>query len=231
MHALIAQGVRHFPHPTQPEVASAPAETTTPMEAPASSGATQPLSPVAFLQEARNCDRCPLVLTRKRVVVSESIAPSPIMVLADFPAPGDEDAAVKSTLFEAPESAASVLARLLDRLELGDSVHRSFAIKCVPRKGISNESLPRCAPLLAREIELVNPDIILAFGHRSLAALEQVAGTRFPQSQELGNLGRAPIGGKERQIFSLPSARELELFKEWRGPVWSFLQILKAPPP
>lgn len=213
--ALLAQGVTRFPRPSEAPLPEAEVESASQTPTPGDTVAADP------------CPNCPLAAQRKRIVASARTTRAPIMVIADFPSPDDENS-TDPQLFASPAGESAVLHNLLQRLgHPPEAVHRAFALKCVPHRGIPNGALATCAALLAREIRSVDPDVILAFGLRTCQVLAGIAGTSLPPPPEAGEWGTFALAGRNRRTLALPSFRELSAFKEWRAATWQALQGLR----
>lgn len=172
-----------------------------------------------------NCSLCPLSEKRKRVLIEKNIAPKSFFVLSDFPDASDESS---QAVYSSQSPVSSIVLNLLNKLEIIDDCHFSFAIKCFPEKGLPENSLSTCAVQnLAKELLFVRPSVILCFGYRALRSLIQLDknlnGIDFLENAEMGAF---VIGNHSSRLFFLPSLRELRDFPHWRRDVWEVLKPL-----
>lgn len=173
-------------------------------------------------QDINSCARCPLSKIRKRVVVSEQIENKKFFVLSDFPQKEDEESA---EVFS-DKSSVQVLVNLVQKLGISKTTYFSFALKCVPEKGIPDEALSTCAKYnLAFELQQTEPEVIFCFGYRALSALAHldpnfsVALLQENQSQACFHFQNTRI-----QLFFLSSSQDLQNFPHWRAQVWKQLE-------
>jgi uracil-DNA glycosylase family 4 len=173
-------------------------------------------------QNINSCTKCPLSKARKRVVVSEQIESKKFFVLSDFPQKEDEDS---GEVFS-DKSSAQVLINLVQKLGISKTTYFSFALKCVPEKGIPDESLFTCSKHnLAFELQQTEPEVIFCFGYRALAALAyldpNLASSLLNenQSQTFFHFQNHKI-----QLFFLSSSQDLQNFPHWRTQVWKQLE-------
>ena len=171
------------------------------------------------------CNLCSLASKRKRVVVENHIVSKSFFVLSDFPDSFDES-------FEgvfAPQSPlSSIVLNLLNKLGIIEDCHFSFAIKCVPEKGLPNAVLKTCASQnLSKELVEVKPKCVLCFGHRAFQALGQID-QNLNYFKYLENTGFAEIfiEGAQIKVFFLSSIRDLRDYPLWRHDVWNVLKTL-----
>ena len=128
----------------------------------------------AQLQPAvSSCTGCGLSQTRQQAILGEGLASAEWMIVGD--APGEEeDKAAQS--FAGP--AGQLLDNMLKALSLTrDQVYLTHALKCRTPVGrnASQVEVSHCATYLARQVELVQPKVILAMGRTAALALLQSA--------------------------------------------------------
>ena len=126
----------------------------------------------AQLQPAvSSCTGCGLSQTRQQAILGEGLASADWMIVGD--APGEEeDKAAQS--FAGP--AGQLLDNMLKALSLTrDQVYLTHALKCRTPVGrnASQVEVSHCATYLARQVELVQPKVILAMGRTAALALLQ----------------------------------------------------------
>lgn len=219
-YALAARGVQHFPKPTPRASAPVPVD----LESVATPEAVGSVAGAVVAETLLTCQACPLAAERKRVVTQTQWSPFPLFVLAEFPTFADEDG---TGVWGGESSSTAVLHRLFEKLGVLNAVHASFAIKCAPRKHIPNTSLKACSNHLSHELAAVDPRAIICFGERAVRALHSITGGAFQRTLEVGEESPQVVAGKERRIFVMPSAAELDAHPDWRGEVWRALQCLK----
>ena len=120
-----------------------------------------------------SCTGCGLSQTRQQAILGEGLASADWMIVGD--APGEEeDKAAQS--FAGP--AGQLLDNMLKALSLTrDQVYLTHALKCRTPVGrnASQVEVSHCATYLARQVELVQPKVILAMGRTAALALLQSA--------------------------------------------------------
>jgi uracil-DNA glycosylase len=128
----------------------------------------------AQLQSAvMSCTGCGLCQSRQQAILGEGLASADWMIVGD--APGEEeDQAARS--FAGP--AGQLLDNMLKALSLTrEQVYLTHALKCRTPVGrnASQVEVSHCATYLARQVELVQPKVILAMGRTAALALLQSA--------------------------------------------------------
>jgi DNA polymerase len=128
----------------------------------------------AQLQAAvASCTGCGLSQSRQQAILGEGLASADWMIVGD--APGEEeDKAAQS--FAGP--AGQLLDNMLKALSLTrEQVYLTHALKCRTPIGrnASQVEVSHCATYLARQVELVQPKVILAMGRTAALALLQSA--------------------------------------------------------
>ncbi len=168
------------------------------------------------------CKSCPLFEERKRVVVADSFVSKEYFVLSDFPDKEDE---ISGEVYSVCSPLSSIVINLLTKLEIQTFCHYSFALKCLPEKGLSETSLEICArENLDSEISTVMPTTILCFGYRALQSLmildRSLMSHQFTENTECPSFR---IGSLTIRLFFLSSIRDLRDFPHWRKQVWNIL--------
>jgi len=119
------------------------------------------------------CTGCGLSQSRQQAILGEGLASADWMIVGD--APGEEeDKAAQS--FAGP--AGQLLDNMLKALSLTrEQVYLTHALKCRTPVGrnASQVEVSHCATYLARQVELVQPKVILAMGRTAALALLQSA--------------------------------------------------------
>ncbi|MES2615389.1 MAG: hypothetical protein V4591_08240 [Bdellovibrionota bacterium] len=186
----------------------------------------------SIFTQISGCTQCPLYQSRKRVLVSPTVAQKKFFVLSEFPTLEDENS--QSEFLYAEKSPSGLIVKLLEKLSLLQDCHFSFALKCVPEKGIPATSLSTCAKNnLKLELHAINPEVILCFGSRSLLALAQLepsllnAHLSENSSVLTANFGKTSEN-HPTNIYFLSSSGDLQAFPHWRSQVWRFLEHFKT---
>jgi uracil-DNA glycosylase family 4 len=161
------------PFPGEPEVhvrAGAPVPGTTAAppspRAPAAYVSAEEISSLPVLAQVREialgCPRCELAKTRTHVVFGEGRETADVMVVGEAPGQ-EEDRSGRPFVGRA--------GKLLDLLLLSsgfarDDVYICNVLKCRPpqNRNPQPDEVDACSPYLLRQVELVQPRVILAFG-------------------------------------------------------------------
>jgi uracil-DNA glycosylase family 4 len=161
------------PFPGEPEShvrAGAPVPGTTDAppspRAPAAYVSAEEISSLPVLAQVREialgCPRCGLAKTRKHVVFGEGSETADVMVVGEAPGQ-EEDRSGRPFVGRA--------GKLLDLLLLSsgfsrDDVYICNVLKCRPpqNRNPQPDEVDACSPYLLRQVELVQPRVILAFG-------------------------------------------------------------------
>jgi DNA polymerase len=126
-----------------------------------------------------SCTGCGLSQSRQQAILGEGLASADWMIVGDAPG-DDEDKEARS--FAGP--AGQLLDNMLKALSLTrEQVYLTHALKCRTPVGrnASQVEVSHCATYLARQVELVQPKVILAMGRTAALALLQ-------SSEPLGKL-------------------------------------------
>lgn len=152
----------------------------------------------ALQSEVAACKRCGLCQTRRQTVFGVGHAKAHWMVVGE--APGEqEDRQGEPFVGAAGQLLDRMLAAIdLSRDVLGDPGRRVFitnTVKCRPpqNRNPQPDELAACAPVLQRQLALVQPRLVLAMG-------------RFAAQQLLST--EEPIGRLRGRVHQLPSAVE-----------------------
>ena len=120
-----------------------------------------------------SCTGCGLSQSRQQAILGEGLASADWMIVGD--APGEEeDQAARSFA----GAAGQLLDNMLKALSLTrEQVYLTHALKCRTPIGrnASQVEVSHCATYLARQVELVQPKVILAMGRTAALALLQSA--------------------------------------------------------
>ena len=119
--------------------------------------------------QLRNCRRCGLCQFRKRVVFGAGNPRAPVMVIGNRPGYWDDDSGEPL----AGETTRGIFAQALDRVGLlmQRDIYATYAVKCLTpkeddqfRSEPTAEAFAACNPFLQRQIDLINPAIIVLHG-------------------------------------------------------------------
>jgi DNA polymerase len=145
--------------------------------------------------EARQCCRCGLGSTRTNAVPGEGSPGARIMFVGEAPG-ADEDAQGRPFVGRAGQ--------LLDKIIQACGLKRSEVwigniLKCRPpeNRDPRPEEIVSCLPYLQRQIELINPDVIVALGAHAARTLlntnKSIGQLRGQFHEYYAGIGRPPI--------------------------------------
>lgn len=195
------------PHPPSPR-------------APAAYVSAEEIASLPILADVREialgCPRCGLAKTRKHVVFGEGREDADVMVVGEAPG-ADEDASGRPFVGRA--------GRLLNLMLLSagfarEDVYICNVLKCRPpqNRNPKPDEVDACSPYLLRQVELVKPRLILAFGN---FAAQTLLGTDV----SMGQLRRG-TGHQFRGIPVVPTYHPSACLRTqaWTRSVWEDLQ-------
>ena len=121
----------------------------------------------ALKKEVLNCNKCGLAKTRNHVIFGEGNSHAPILIIGE--APGrDEDLQGRPFV----GYSGQLLDKILDACGFNRAhhVYISNIIKCRPpgNRVPYPEEIEKCKPLLMKQIELINPKILILLGATAL---------------------------------------------------------------
>ncbi len=127
------------------------------------------------LLDCEHCTACDLALTRQRVVISRGAAMAPLMLIGE--APGAQEDAMGQPF-------VGRSGQLLDRLLLDaglnpeQDLYICNAVKCRPpqNRRPKRGELTACRPWLDRQIDLVDPRVIVLLGATAVESLLGIKG-------------------------------------------------------
>lgn len=188
--------------------------------APAAYVSAEEIASLPILAQVREialgCPRCGLARTRRHVVFGEGPETADVMVVGEAPG-ADEDASGRPFVGRA--------GRLLDLMlaAAGFSRERVYVcnvLKCRPpqNRNPQPDEVEACSPYLMRQVELVQPRLILAFGN---FAAQTLLGTDL----SMGKLRRV-AGHHFRGIPLVPTYHPSACLRNtgWTRSVWEDLQ-------
>lgn len=165
------------------------------------------------------CRKCPLGQTRTKFVFGDGNPKADIMVIGE--APGrDEDMQGKPFVGRAGQ----LLTKILESINLSrDEVFIGNIIKCRPpnNRRPTTEEVNHCEPYLQKQIEMINPQFIIALG---LTAVD----TLLKKKHKMGDIRGSMMDyhGKKMLVTYHPAA--LLRNPKWKKPVWEDMKYLKG---
>jgi DNA polymerase len=168
---LAAMGVRLFESPVMPEAVVEPATAAPPGEATAVAAMDWP----ALRAAVAACRACALCESRKQTVFGVGHPNARLMIVGE--APGEqEDLQGEPFVGQAGKLLDNMLRAIgLTRADAApeQQVFIANTLKCRPPRNRNPDptETARCAPFLARQIELVRPRVLLAMGRFAAQAL------------------------------------------------------------
>jgi DNA polymerase len=133
---------------------------------------TLPHSLEELKKQAHNCHLCTLSKTRNKVVFGEGNSNATLMFVGDMPSSSDDSSGKIWS-----DRAGSTLNKMIENV-LGltrETVYCTNILKCRAQDTLnpSSSHTHTCYPYLLKEIELVSPKIIVAFGELAYTYLTQ----------------------------------------------------------
>ena len=161
----------------------------------------------ALRDEIGDCKRCPLSQERKNIVFGEGDPNARIMFIGE--APGrEEDLQARPFVGDA----GKLLTKLIEKMgETGgfkrEDVYIANIVKCRPpaNRDPHDDEMRTCSPFLFRQIEILEPDVIVSLGRISTFSLSGRSGplTSFSITRERGKFFELKIG--DRSIPVMPT--------------------------
>lgn len=168
-----------------------------------------------------SCTRCRLAGTRTQAVFADGNPDARVMVVGE--APGANEDRIGLPFVGAAGKLLDLMLASVD-LSRADSVYICNVLKCRPpgNRNPQTDEIDTCSPYLRRQIELVEPEVLLAVGAfagqlltgRSDAGLGQLRGTVHSYQ------------GVPLVVTYHPAA--LLRNRSWSRPTWDDLQLLRS---
>jgi uracil-DNA glycosylase family 4 len=181
-----------------------------------------PMAHVGSLDEiarvVHDCTRCPLYQTAIRAVPGEGPARAGVMVIGEAPG-ANEDATGRP--FVGP--AGQLLTKILEAVDLRrEDVFICNVMKHRPpgNRNPTPDEVAACSPYLVRQIELIQPKVILALG---TFAAQTLLATKLPISKLRGQLHR--YHGVPLIVTYHPAA--LLRNPGWKRPTWEDVKLAR----
>ena len=209
------------PEPPRRAAVTAPSGTA---EEPAPAGAS-PGSPAeraaalaALAREAEGCEKCRLARGRTRVVFGTGDPDADLMFIGEGPG-AEEDR--QGLPFVGP--AGELLDKIIQAIGLGrEQVYIANVVKCRPpgNRDPQPDEAAACRPFLRRQIELVQPRVIVALGR---VAAQALLGTDQPLGRMRGRW--FSVQGVPTMVTYHPAA--LLRNRAWKRPTWEDMQAVR----
>lgn len=172
----------------------------------------------AFHDEIRDCRRCRLAEGRRVVVFGSGNPAADVMFVGE--APGAEEDRQGAPFVGA---AGELLTRMIESIGLSrEAVYIANLIKCRPpgNRDPKPDEVAACEPYLARQIEIVQPQVICTLGRFASQALLETD---------------EPMGRLRGRVFSyrgvklIPTYHPAALLRNerWKRPAWEDLKLLR----
>ncbi len=172
----------------------------------------------ALGEAARACTRCLLHESRKNVVFGEGDLEARVVCVGEAPGAVEDDTGRPFV-----GRAGQLLDLLLMSVGLRrDEVYICNVLKCRPpgNRDPSTEEIATCSPFLLRQIELIDPEVVVAFGR---SAAQTLLSTR----DSIGGLrGRTHLYGRYPLVVTYHPAASLRN-PGWKRPTWEDLQLVR----
>lgn len=169
-------------------------------------------------REAESCTRCGLHTTRRSVVFSDGPDKARVMCVGEAPGAREDEMGLPFV-----GRAGQLLDRLLLSVGLArEEVYICNVLKCRPpgNRNPEPEEIELCSPFLRRQVALVEPEVVVAFG---TFAAQTLLGLR----ESLGRMrGRVhEYEGVPLVVTYHPAA--LLRNPHWKRPSWEDLQLVR----
>lgn len=168
LHRYLAAEASLDPPPEPPEEPDRPEPESEPIdESAADAGERSPRERLERAAEAsRGCERCPLSENRKQVVFGEGTAGARIMVIGEAPGAREDE---QGRPFVGP--AGELLRKGFRKIGFDpDDLYITNTVKCRPpnNRNPREEELEACRPYLDRQLEIIDPPVVLSLGNFAL---------------------------------------------------------------
>jgi uracil-DNA glycosylase len=147
-----------------------------------------------------SCTRCDLSKTRTNVVVGSGPVPCNLMIIGE--APGEkEDLEGRPFVGKSGQLLTQILGSAgIDR-EKG--VYIANTVKCRPPKNRDPQAseIESCTPFLIRQVELIQPKVLILLGNPSL---KTILGSAFTITKSRGKWFKAPVSYMADPLYIMP---------------------------
>lgn len=165
------------------------------------------------------CRRCQLHETRSRPVFADGTSEARVMCVGEAPGRREDETGLPFV-----GRAGQLLDRLLTAVGLGrDRVFICNVLKCRPPENRNPlpEEIERCSPFLLRQVALVDPAVVIAFGAFA-------ARTLLGSSESLGRLRQRTHLYEGRPLVVTYHPAALLRNPGWIRPTWEDLQRVRS---
>jgi len=192
-------------------------------QAVAAATSSLPVLPASYIElreHALSCTRCRLSEGRTKVVFSDGVEHARVMVVGEAPGASEDETGVPFV-----GAAGKYLNLLLSTVGLSreDTVYIANVLKCRPpgNRDPMPDEIEACSPFLLKQIELVQPEVLLAVGSFS--------------AQLLTGLGKVALGKIRGEVHSYRGVPLVVTYHpaallrnpKWTRPFWDDLQLLR----
>lgn len=164
------------------------------------------------------CKRCVLYKTRRNIVFGKGNENAILMLVGE--APGEKED-IKGEPFVG--AAGKLLTNMLKAINLTrNDVYIANVLKCRPpgNRDPKPKEIESCKTYLSKQIEIINPKIILALGRHALRFLTDYSG---PLSAIRGNV----LYYKEIKVVPTYHPAALIYHQEWKKGAWEDLKFVR----
>jgi len=167
---------------------------------------------------AESCTRCVLHETRRSVVFAEGPDHARVMCVGEAPGAREDETGVPFV-----GRAGQLLDRLLLSVGLArEDVYIANVLKCRPpgNRNPQPEEIEQCSPFLRRQVALVGPEVVIAFG---TFAAQTLLGVR----DSLGKLRGTVHAYEGVPLVATYHPAALLRNPQWTRPSWEDLQLVR----
>jgi len=167
----------------------------------------------------QSCKKCNLYKKARQVVFSRGSQNAPIMLVGEAPGEDEDDQGIPFV-----GKAGQLLNRILNSAGINDNdIYVANVVKCRPPKNRlpKKDEIDACAPYLTRQIELLQPSIIVCLG--------AVAAQRLIHSQAEVTMVHGKVYTKGG-IKLIPTFHPAALLRDQnkKKPCWNDFKIIRA---
>ena len=152
--------------------------------------------------DIQNCRKCRLSETRQNVLCGEGNVNAKLMLIAQAPGENEDR---EGKMFIGPSG--KVLDELLEKSTVNKKqIYMTNLIKCfIPKyRGPKQDEIEKCSIHLEREIEIINPAILVPLGYYATRYIFSKNDITVPPKKELHTVFGILYVTRERKIFPLP---------------------------
>lgn len=181
----------------------------------------------ALAETCRSCQGCALAETRTHVVVGTGPVPCNLMIIGEGPGAKEDEQGLPFV-----GRSGQLLTKILESVAINreSDVYITNIVKCRPpqNRDPQVDEVAACKPYLIRQIQLVQPKILLVLG---APALKTVLEETKPISKVRGSWYQTPVDYMEDNLYIMPLFHPSYLLRndsrEKDSPKWHTWQDLK----